>query len=135
MEAVVLDTDVCSFLFKRNSRAERYRPHLQNKQLCLSFQTVAELYQGAEQAGWSAERLARLEEWLRQFVVLPYDNAIVRLWAHLRVERQHQPIAPQDAWVAACAIHYGLPLVTHNASDYFGITDLTIITEPDIKVT
>ena len=61
MDALVLDTDVCSFLFKRNSRAERYRPHLHNKTLCLSFQTVAELYQGAEQAHWSMERLARLE--------------------------------------------------------------------------
>lgn len=35
--------DVCSFLFKRDSRAGRYGPHIAGNTPCLSFQTVAEV--------------------------------------------------------------------------------------------
>ena len=52
MSSVVLDTDVWSFLFKGDSRAEQYRPYLEDNVLCISFQTVAELYQWIETAGW-----------------------------------------------------------------------------------
>jgi tRNA(fMet)-specific endonuclease VapC len=50
---IVLDTDVWSYLFKQDTRAESYRPHLEGHVLCVSFQTVAELYQWAEKANWS----------------------------------------------------------------------------------
>ena len=40
---LLLDTDVFSFLFKRDSHAAMYAPHLVNAQPCLSFQSVAEL--------------------------------------------------------------------------------------------
>ena len=56
MSMVVLDTDVWSFVFKRDSRAERYRVHLEGNVLCVSFQTVAELYQWAEMANWGEKR-------------------------------------------------------------------------------
>ena len=37
---VIVDTDVVSFLFKGDTRAQLYRPHLQGKTLALSFMTV-----------------------------------------------------------------------------------------------
>ena len=40
---MVVDTDVASFRFKRDTRAERYRPSLERRQLVVSFMTVAEL--------------------------------------------------------------------------------------------
>jgi predicted nucleic acid-binding protein len=40
-----------------------------------------------------------------------------------------QPIAPQDVWIAATALRYNLPLITHNPSDYQEIAGLTLITE------
>jgi len=129
--AVVLDTDVCSFLFKKNRHGQKYLPHLTDKTLCLAFQSVAELYYGIELAGWSEARKLRLREWLRRFVILPYDNQVALAWARLRVERRQQPISAQDAWIAACALRYGCPLITHNASYYRSISNLTIITEPD----
>jgi tRNA(fMet)-specific endonuclease VapC len=39
----IVDTDVVSFLFKRDTRAELYRPHLSTRLLVVSFMTVAEL--------------------------------------------------------------------------------------------
>ncbi len=131
MSLVVLDTDVWSFCFKRDSRAERYRVHLEGNVLCVSFQTVAELYQWAEMAGWGEKRWAKLREWLHHFEVLRYDDATAQIWARIRAERDRQgrPMAAQDAWVAACALRHSYPLVTHNAVDYVGVTGLTVVNE------
>ena len=38
-------------------------------------------------------------------------------------------IQPNDAWIAACAVRHAVPLVTHNAKDFEGITSSDIITE------
>ncbi len=54
--SIVCDTDVWSFLFKKDTRAELYRAHLEKRVLCISFQTVAELYQWAEKADWGTAR-------------------------------------------------------------------------------
>ena len=128
----MLDTDVCSFLFRQDSRAEAYRSHLEGRILALSFMSVAELYQWAYLHNWGETRLARLEKWLRHFVILPFDNELCRWWAQVRVERQRRghPISAQDAWIAACALRYKCALITHNAADYAGIPGLTVISEP-----
>lgn len=130
MGYLVVDTDVWSFLYKGDTRAEAYRPYLEGKTLCVSFQTVAELYRWAFTKNWGARRVQQLELTLRNFVVLPYDNAIAVTWATICTNREKagRPIGAQDAWVAACAVHHGCPLVTNNAADYRGISNLQIIT-------
>ncbi len=129
---VLLDTDVFSFLFKHSPWGERYLPHLTGKTLCLSFQTVAELYYWAEKQRWGTARHERLHAWMRAYVVIPYDDAIALAWARIKTQREAQgrPISAQDAWIAACAVRYDCPLVTHNAKDYAGILKLRLITEP-----
>ncbi len=128
---VIVDTDVVSFLLKNDTRAQLYRRHLQGKTLALSFMTVAELYQWAFIRNWGERRLARLEERLRQYVVVPYDNELCKQWAMICVERQRlgKPISVQDAWIAATALRHGCPLVTHNRDDYADIPGLTVISE------
>lgn len=129
MDDIILDTDVCSFLFKHDTRAENYRPHLVNRTPCLSFQTVAELYQWAEVNKWGQKRRVQLDQWIQSFVVLPYDDETARTWARIRAEcRQdgHQ-LSVQDAWIAACALRYKCPLLTHNVGDYKNIRNLIII--------
>ena len=128
MDSLVLDTDVCSFLRKPGPLAELYRTDLIGHRLCVSFQTVAELYQLAEFRNWQETRRRALEEWLRNFVALPFDNETCRLWAEIRAARRHQTISPQDAWIAASALRHGLPLVTHNAGDFTNIPKLIVIT-------
>jgi predicted nucleic acid-binding protein len=34
-----------------------------------------------------------------------------------------------DAWIAATAVLYDAPLITHNARDYLGVPGLKVITE------
>lgn len=129
--AVVVDTDVVSFLLKDDTRAQAYRPHLQAKTLVVSFMTVAELYQWAYRRNWSEQRLAWLEDRLHVFVVAPYDNDLCRHWAVICVQRQRlgKPISAQDAWIAATAVRHAVPLVTHNRADFAAITGLTIISQ------
>lgn len=48
MDAVLLDTDVFSYLLKNDPRADPYRPHVRDQTLAVSFVTVGELLSGAE---------------------------------------------------------------------------------------
>jgi len=127
--AVVLDTDVWSFLFKGDSRADYYRPHLEGNVLCVSFQTVAELYQWIETASWGERRRERLHHWLGRFQVLVYDDATAAIWARIRASREKKglPLSAQDAWVAACTLRHNCLLLTHNVGDYEGIDGLQIV--------
>lgn len=131
MSYIVLDTDVWSFLFKRDTRAEQYRDHIQGQIPCVSFQTVAELYQWVEKANWGRKRREKLAAWLERFLVLGYDQQTGQLWGQIRADRERlgRPIAAQDAWVAACAMRHNYPLLTHNAVDYAHLSELTIISE------
>jgi len=52
MEIVAVDTDVVSFLFKRDTRAASYEPHLAGKNLIISFMTLAELSHWPLQRNW-----------------------------------------------------------------------------------
>lgn len=45
MSTVLLDTNIVSYLFKQDSRAFLYEPHLLNQELAISLMTVAELLQ------------------------------------------------------------------------------------------
>ena len=66
MAAVLLDTDVFSFLLKgTDKRAEPYKPHVRDKTIAISFVTVGELYHGAEKRGWGIQKRAKLETKLR----------------------------------------------------------------------
>ena len=129
MSTVILDTDVVSFLMKADTRAELYRPHLQSKTLALSFMTVAELYQWAYLRNWGASKLARFEEQLHRYVIVPFDANLCRQWARICVDRQRlgHPISVQDAWIAATALRHGCPLLSHNRHDFVDIDGLELI--------
>ncbi len=130
MDTVLLDTNIVSFLFKGDSRAESYAPYLENRRLAISFMTVAELFQWAAVRNWGVLRRRRLEASLHNFVVLPFDIALCRLWGDIRANCRAagHPISPQDAWIAATALQYRLPLITHNPSDFEIIEELELIT-------
>ena len=128
---VIVDTNVVSYLMRGGSLAKRYRPHLQGRLSAIAFVTVGELYFGAEKAEWGANRRQDLETTLRSFIVVPYDQEVARCYARLLARRQREgrPISPNDAWIAACAVRHGMPLVTHNARDFRGVESLELITE------
>jgi len=131
MNTVLLDTNIVSYLFKGDTRAALYEPHLLNHELAIAMMTVAELFQWAATRNWGQSRIQRLEETIQSYTILPVDIETCRLWAVARVQRSvvGRPIPSQDAWIAATALRYKLSLVTHNPDDYQVISGLAIITE------
>ena len=63
------------------------------------------------------------------FSILPYSRALCLKWAEVTVaaQRNGRRIECADAWIAATALLYDLPLITHNRGDYLGVPGLTII--------
>lgn len=133
MVMVLLDTNIVSYLFKRDSRVALYAPHLLNRELAISLMTVAELFQWAAVRHWGDYRIQQLEQAMERYTIIPIDMPVCRVWATIRAMRSQagMPIAPQDAWIAATALYYQLPLITHNPVDYQAIPGLTIISETE----
>ena len=128
MSRLAVDTDVVSFLFKNHSVAQLYDADLSGHVLLISFMTVAELDRWAIQSSWGESRRTWLSRYLEPFVVLPFDRALCTKWAEVTVAAQARGhrIECADAWIAATALLYDLPLVTHNRSDYKGVPGLKI---------
>jgi len=136
-EGCVVDTDVISYLLRRDSRAELFRPYLTGKLLAVSFMTIAELDRWALQRNWGPERKERMAAFLERFLIVPADRALCRTWAEVaeQARRNGRPIQTADAWVAAAAIALGVPLVTNNRSDFAGVTDLAILPQETAPAT
>jgi predicted nucleic acid-binding protein len=129
MNRVVVDTDVVSFLFKNHPIGNRYDPELAERIPLISFMTAAELERWAIQRKWNAPRLHWLHLYLRRFTVVPSSPDLCRAWAEVMVAAQAagRRIECADAWIAATAVLYDAPLVTHNRDDYLGVPRLTLI--------
>jgi predicted nucleic acid-binding protein len=118
---LVVDTDVASFIFKWHPEfAPRYIAILRGSELVVSFMTLAEMRQGALDAGWGQRKLDVLETYLADFKVLHSDNLLCSTWAAIRNEstRKGRPISSADAWISATAMVLSVPLVTNNPKDY-----------------
>jgi tRNA(fMet)-specific endonuclease VapC len=133
MRYLVLDTDVTSYLYGNRPEADRYERHLRNAVPALTFASVAELHYGARRREWGEQRVGRLDVYIRRFLVLPFDDDLPRLWARLRdhaartghalAHREHS----NDLWIAACAIHYGAPLLTGNVRHFLDLPGLDVL--------
>jgi tRNA(fMet)-specific endonuclease VapC len=130
-ETVVVDTDVFSYIFRGDSRADFYRPHLAGCVLVLSFMTLAEIEAWAGERHWGRRTRERLEQTLAGYALQFPDRDHCRLWARVTTgaRRLGRPIGVADAWIAATALLYNAPLATHNAGHFAGVPGLLLITE------
>jgi predicted nucleic acid-binding protein len=129
MNAVVVDTDVVSLIFKGDSRAEKYLSVLSGPDLLVSFMTEAEMERWILQAEWGPERIIRFRSYMRRFVSVPSSRDLIVKWAEAMVEARSQGrrIEVADAWIAATALLYGVPLVTNNPGDYVGVAGIKLL--------
>ena len=129
--ALVLDTDVVSYLYKHDTRAELYRPHLNDPPFIISFMSLAELRRWTLERNWGERRKRELEEYLTRYLVIHSEDQMCVRWAEaMNTARLNgRPIAASDAWIAATALFLDVPLVTHNGRHYSGVSGLQVISE------
>jgi len=130
MSSLLLDTNIVTYTSTDTSWAKEYGPILQNQELFISFVTLAELLEAKYRANTGERRLVLYKRSLEsRYLVIHSDEMICDRFAWIRSERRQKPISVPDALIAATALAYDLPLVTHNARDFEGINGLEIITK------
>jgi tRNA(fMet)-specific endonuclease VapC len=132
-QLVLLDTDVLSHLLRNKGElSERYRALLSGHDTAVTFITVGEIYSGLYKRDLST-RLARFETTLRrELLLIPFSLDVCRAYGRLVFERTPQGsrrvMGTNDRWIASCALHHELPLVTHNVKHFKGVSGLTLMT-------
>jgi predicted nucleic acid-binding protein len=119
------------FHFKGDTRAWDYLPLHADRQWHISFMTEAKLEQWALLANWNSKRTEWLRLFLSRFVIVPSSRDLVLEWAQVMVAARQsgRRIETADAWIAATALLYNAPLLTHNKADYAGVSKLDFLPE------
>lgn len=127
-QAVVLDTDVVSFLLKPDdSRYASYRRRiLPFSVLIISFQTVAELRRWSILRKWGSARRAKLDEFLGNCRVVAVSESLIAKWAEITsYSKEHgKGLQGGDAWIASTALLYQIPLASHNRRHFEWMKEL-----------
>jgi tRNA(fMet)-specific endonuclease VapC len=132
MGVVLLDTTVVS-LFMPGKKAinlrSNYAPHISGHIPALSFQSVAELWKLPEEREWGAKRRDQFESFIKRFLVIPYNYDLAMTWAQVMIasKKQGNRFEAGDCWIAATAVRFGIPLLTHDK-------DFTRVEIPNLSV-
>ncbi len=128
-QIVLLDTNILSYQFRRDSRYSLYETYLANTTQLVSFQTRAEIERWILARSWGAKRQSEFFRFYQQFTEVPHSLDISKRWAQATHSAFNagRPVPPDDAWIAATALELEIPLVTHNKKDFLGVADLEII--------
>ena len=127
---ILLDTNIVTYTSSDTDWREMYEPVLFGKKLYICFMTFAELLEAVRHRQMSAKNFQIYANKIRsRYSIIPWNEGICDHFAIIRVQRRNKPISVADALIAATALVFGLPLVTHNVRDFEGIDGLDVITK------
>jgi predicted nucleic acid-binding protein len=108
-----------------------YKPHIEGKLQMIAAQTFAELEVWPLEKNWGSKRHMALRSSLEKFVFVEANKEIAILWAEIQThaKRIGRSITVGDAWIAATALAYDAPLVTHNRKDFENVSGLKVVSE------
>ena len=126
---ILLDTDVVSYIFKRHPAAELFVGAFEDYPLWICFMTVAEIEHGMAAAKWGERARHRMRRHLGRYEVCESNPEVCRLWGAVREEStaKGRPMSQQDAWIAATALHLGMPLATNNRRHFHHLDRLQLL--------
>ena len=126
--AVVVETNVVSYMFDERGPVEYYVDQLLGKNLLISFQTLEEIQFGALKRDWGAQRTSEMEEHLQQYEVIWPNPEVVAISAQMRNarERAGRRLTTADAWMASTALLLDCPLASYDG-DFNDISGLKLI--------
>jgi len=126
---LLLDTNIVTYISSETEWKTRYEPIVFGKKLYISFMTFAELIEGIYRKEMSAKNTKKhLNDLRLRYTIISSNDRICEYFARIRYQRRNRPISVPDALIAATALAYELPLVTHNAKDFTEIDGLRLIT-------
>ena len=131
MSLYLLDTNICIFLLNQRQGYERIVQRmdgLERRQVGLSAITVAELEFGVAASQRQGDNFQRLERFLVDFEVLPFDRDAAKPYGALRkiLQAQGAPIGPLDFLIAAHALALKATLVTNNTGEFLRVPGLAV---------
>ena len=119
----LLDTNVISELRRPrpNAAVENWLAKVPSEQLYICAMSLGEIQAGVERARiQDSQKAKELEAWLDILSatqqILPLDGTVCRVWA--RLIRGKSETLFGDGLIAACAVVYGLTVVTRNVRDF-----------------
>ena len=126
---LVVDTDVASFMFKECERGVAYMDLIGTKPSGITALSLAEIRYGVTKNNWGARRIASLDAFLNRFRLFEANLEIANLTGAIRgvCERVGRSVSWPDAWAAATALWFDVPLVAHDW-DLEGIPGLRVLT-------
>ena len=133
---VLIDTDVYSLVVITRQAADRRvagrRRTLMGRTVVIAAQTRTEVLAGALSRGWGSSRMVALSHQLSVTTTVDVDEPLsdecARLTADLH-DRGHALAAKDhtgDRWIAATAVHHGLPLLSGDGI-YAEVPGLTLL--------
>jgi len=119
---IFIDTNVIINYFKAEAKAINFFEKYKNKEnFGISIITKIEL---TSYPNLTEEELLKIEEFLKEFIIIPVDENIASICSYLR--RKYK-MKLGDAIIAATAIYYNSSLLTFNIRDFKKIKELKII--------
>ena len=111
---LLLDTNVFSYVFRRDQRADPFSARIASGTACIAAQTVAELHLGARKRTWGKARYEELTRAINGLTILNADKETAELWAELALQAQGcgRPMTTADLWIIATAERWEIPLFT-----------------------
>jgi tRNA(fMet)-specific endonuclease VapC len=87
-----------------------------------------ELFYGSRRSNNPAKSLQIQQDFLAQFISLPFDDVAAVVYGRVRAElaKAGTPIGPNDLQIAAIAIAHDLTLVTHNTREFSRVDGLKL---------
>ena len=133
MSVLLLDTNIVSILFKPDHSLHRSCfGVVRGQQWFISFMSRGELLFWPTVNQWGAVRRTELGMHISLCTTLFPDESTCVIWADVMAESRAvgRPMTPSDAWVAAAARQWDLPLVTADFRDFEHLDELTLIPVP-----
>jgi len=128
MSRYMLDTDMCSYVMKRNNMVVKRIERLAVDDVCISVISKAELLFGIELSPRREQDGNALRAFLQYAEVVDFSDRAAIFYAKVRADLQKRGtmIGANDLLIAAHALSLGLTLVTNNTREFRRVRDLVV---------
>jgi len=125
-ELVLVDTSILIDFFRKSDKSNSGLLKLVREDFtyCISAITEFEIYTGT-----TANQTDYCEDFLFRTQILAFDKEVARAAVDISkaLKKQSKLIGMADIFIAATALHYGLPLATLNVKHFERVEELQIL--------